>query len=85
MGVRGDLEGVQDPQSTSEAQTETREEPQGVVEAPLITQGPRRSDRTRFQPERWGFLVTEDWDVLLTEHGVLTTYQEAIVDPNSKK
>ena len=34
-GSKIDLEGVQDPQDTLEAQTETREEPQGVVEAPL--------------------------------------------------
>ena len=34
------LEKVQDPQDTLEAQTETREEPQDVVEAPLVAQGP---------------------------------------------
>ena len=80
-----DLEEIQNPQSTSEAQTETGEVPQDVVEAPPETQGPRRSDRTRFQPERYyGFLVTENRDVLLMERGEPTTYQEAIVDPNSK-
>ena len=76
---------VQDPRDTSEAQTETREEPQGVVVAPPITQGQRSSDRTRFQPQRCGSLVTENKDVLLMEHGEPTTYQEAIVDPNSEK
>ena len=75
-GSKGDLEGVQDSQSTSEAQTETREEPQGVVVAPLITQGQRSSDRTRFQPQRCGSLVTENRDVLLIERGEPTTYQE---------
>ena len=34
-GSKIDLEEVQDPQDTLEAQTETREEPQGVVETPL--------------------------------------------------
>ena len=29
--------------------------------------------------------MTENRDVLLTEHGEPTTYQEAIVDPNSEK
>ena len=45
-GSKIDLEKVQDPRDTSEAQTETREEPQDVVEAPLVAQGPRRSDST---------------------------------------
>ena len=84
-GSKIELEEVQVPQGTSEAQTETGEEPQDVVEAPPVTQEPRRSDRTRFQPERYGFLVTENRDVLLTEHGEPTTYQETIVDPNSEK
>ena len=65
-----DLEEVQNSQGTSEAQTKTGEVPQDVVEARPETQGPRRSDRTRFQPERYyGFLVTENKDVLLMEHG----------------
>jgi len=34
------LEEVQDPQSTTEAQTETGEDPQDVVEAPPEAQGP---------------------------------------------
>ena len=48
-GSKIELEEVQAPQDTSEAQTETGEAPQEVVEAPPQTQGPRRSDRTRFQ------------------------------------
>ena len=47
-GSKIELEEVQVPQDASEAQTETGEEPQDVVEAPPVTQGPRRSDRTRF-------------------------------------
>ena len=70
---------VQDPRDTSEAQTETREEPQGVVEAPLVTQGPRRSDRTRSRLQGYGSLGTENKDVLLMERGEPTTYQEAII------
>ena len=78
-GSKIDLEEVQDPQDTPEAQTETREEPQDVVEAPLVAQGRRRSDRTRSQPQRYGFLMTENKDVFLMEHGEPTTYQEAII------
>ena len=84
-GSKIELEEVHVPQDTSEAQMETGEEPQDVVEAPPVTQEPRRSDRTRFQPERYGFLVTENKDVLLMERGEPTTYQEAVVDPNSEK
>ena len=51
-GSKIELEEVQAPQDTPEAQTETGEVPQEVVEATPQTQGPRRSDRTRFQPER---------------------------------
>ena len=78
-GSKVDLEEVQDPRSTLEVQTETGDEPQEVVEAPLEEQGPRRSDRTRFQPQRYGFLMTENKDVLLMERGEPTTYQEAII------
>ena len=63
-GSKVDLEGVQDSQSTLEAQTETREEPQGVVEAPLMTQGPQSIDRTRSQRQRYGSLIIENKDVL---------------------
>ena len=55
-GSKEDLEGVQDAQSTSEAQTETREESQGVVVAPLITQGQRSSDKNTFSTTKmWIF------------------------------
>ena len=70
-GSKIELEEVQVPQDTSEAQTETGEDPQDVVEAPPMTQEPRRSDRTRFQPQRYGFLMTENKDVLLMERGDL--------------
>ena len=55
------------------------------MEAPLVAQGPRRSDRTRSQPQRYGFFMIENKDVLLMERGEPTTYQEAIVGPNSEK
>jgi hypothetical protein len=49
------------------------------VEAPLITQGQRSSDRTRSQPQRYGSLVIENKDVLLLERGEPTTYREAFI------
>ena len=53
-GSKIDLEKVQDPQDTLEAQTETREDSQGVVEVSLKHKGQRSSDRTRSQFQRCG-------------------------------
>ena len=79
------LEEVQEPQDNTEPQMENREDSQQVVEPLQVTQGPRRSDRTYYQPQRYGFLITESCDILLIEQNELTTYQEAIVGPNSEK
>ena len=64
---------------------EIGDDSQQVVETPQVTQGPRRSNRARFQPQRYGFLISDNRDVLLIEHNEPTTYQEAIVGPNSEK
>ena len=79
------LEEVREPQDTTEPQMENGEASQQVVETPQVTQGPRRSDRARLQPQRYGFLISHSRDVLLIEHNEPTTYQEAIVGPNSEK
>ena len=76
---------VQDPRDTSEAQTKTREEPQGVVETPLVTQGPRRSDRTRSRLQGYGSLVTENKDVLLMERGEPTVGNPRRLKQRKKK
>ena len=53
------------------------------MEFESITQGSRRSDRIHHEPERYGFLITDDKKIVLVDHNEPTTYQEAIVDPNS--
>ena len=50
-----------------------------------IAQNLRRSDRIRHEPERYGFLVTDNHDVLLVDQNEPTTYQEAMLDPDSEK
>ncbi|PKI34410.1 hypothetical protein CRG98_045199 [Punica granatum] len=62
-------------------------QPQGVVvqSSTQVTQEPRRSGRIHHEPERYGFLVTRDNDVLLVYNDEPTTYAEAVTDPYSEK
>ncbi|PKI65844.1 hypothetical protein CRG98_013748 [Punica granatum] len=50
-----------------------------------VTQEPHRSGRIHSEPERFGFLVTQDNDVLLVDKDEPTTYAEAMTGPDSKK
>ena len=54
------LEETQAPQESIEPPIE----PQTVVETERVTQVPRRYDRTRHQPERYGFLMTDSREFL---------------------
>ena len=58
---------------------------QRVVESESTTQEPRRSGTIRHKPEIYGFLVTEDKDLILVDQNEPTTYQEAIENQESKK
>ncbi|PKI57918.1 hypothetical protein CRG98_021706 [Punica granatum] len=60
---------------------------QGVVaqSSAQVTQKPHRSGRMRHEPERYGFLVTQDNDVLFIDNDEPTTYAEAVIGPDSKK
>ena len=53
------------------------------MESKSVTQGPRRSGRSRYEPGRYGFVITDDKRIVLVDHNEPTTYQEAIIDPNS--
>ena len=53
------------------------------MESEFVTQGPRRSGRIRHESERYEFLITKDKGIVLVHHNEPTTYQKAIVDPNS--
>ena len=58
---------------------------QGVVKTKSITQVPRRSGRIRHEPERYGFLVTDDPSIVLVDQDEPTSYRKAIESPNSAK
>ncbi|KAL4341443.1 hypothetical protein GQ457_08G031550 [Hibiscus cannabinus] len=60
---------------------------QAVEENPtdLETQPLRRSTRERYEPKRYGFLVTTHGDVILFDHDEPKTYQEAVASPDSEK
>ncbi|KAK8538777.1 hypothetical protein V6N12_034485 [Hibiscus sabdariffa] len=51
----------------------------------LETQPLRRSTREHHEPERYGFLVTTDGDVILVEQDEPETYQEAVASLDSEK
>ena len=58
---------------------------QYVVKPAQVTQGLRRSNRIHHNPERYGFLVTENHDVIRMDHDEPTSYQEAISSPKSDR
>ena len=58
---------------------------QVIVESTQVPQGPRRSNRTRHNPKRYGFLITDNNDVMILDQSEPTTYQEAMDSPDSKK
>jgi len=73
------LEGVQDPQDTWVAQTKIREDPQGVVEAPL-----RHKDNKVLLGHVLNFKDRDLWLLRAgmccsKEHGEPATYRESFV------
>ena len=58
---------------------------QVYVESTEVPQGPRRSSRTRHNPKRYRFLITDNNDVMFVDQSEPTTYQEAIDSLDSKK
>lgn len=86
-GSKVDLEEIQDPQSTEIPVEEQGQDTQTVMtENPIpVTQEPRRSSRIRQEPERYGYLISQEGDVLLMDQDEPVTYTEAITGPESKK
>ena len=64
---------------------ETQQVSQDVVEPAQVPQDLRRSGRIRQNPERYGFLVTDNDDVILMDHDEPTSYQEVISSPDSDR
>ena len=79
------LEEIQDPQTSIVPSIEPQLDQQVTVEPAQVPQGPRRSDRIRQIPIRYGFLITHDNDVLIVDQNEPTSYQEAINSPDSEK
>ena len=61
---------------------ETQHVSQDVVEPTQVPQNLRRSGRICQNPERYGFLVTDNHDVILMDHDEPASYQEAISSPD---
>ena len=79
------LEEVREPQTSMEPMLDVQSNSQLVAEPEPLTEGPRRSGRIRHEPERYGFLVTDNRDVMLIDQDEPTSYQEAMKGPNSEK
>ena len=79
------LEEIQDPQTSIVSSMEPQLDQQVIVELAQVPQGPRRSDRTLQIPIRYGFLISDDNDVLIVDQSEPTSYQEAINSPDSEK
>jgi len=57
-----------------------------VTENPIpVTQEPRRSSKPRQKPERYGYLISKEGDVLLMDQDEAVTYTEANTSPESEK
>ena len=83
IGISGTkvlLEAIKELQAAAKDTNEIQYDLKDVVEPESITQGPRRS---RHEPKRYRFLITDDKEIVLVDHNEPTTYQEAIIDPNS--
>ena len=83
-GSKVQLEEVREPKYNIELPVDTHSQ-QTIVDTPPIAQNLRRSDKIRHEPESYGFLVTDNHDVLLVDQNEPTTYQEAMLDPDSEK
>ena len=79
------LEEIQDPQTNIVPSMEPQLDQQVTVEPAQVPQGLRRSDRTRQILMRYGFLITDDNDVLIVDQSEPTSYQEAINSPDFEK
>ncbi|KAK2404463.1 secreted RxLR effector protein [Trifolium repens] len=89
-GISGrsvELEEIQEPPIIGHTLEEHEQQPQDVVEEQpaQVEQIQRRSNRMRHEPERYGYLITEQGDVLLMDQDEPVTYQEAITGPESEK
>ena len=74
-----------DTQTPVEDTQEMDSNSQEVVIQEPITQVPRRSGRIRQELQRYGFIVTDEQDIMIIDHDEPASYQEAMKSPNSDK
>ena len=74
-GSKVQLVEIQEPQNPIKDKMEVDSNTQIVVESESTPQEPRRSGRIRHEPERYGFLVTDDKDLILMDQNERTTFQ----------
>ncbi|VFQ61352.1 unnamed protein product, partial [Cuscuta campestris] len=85
-GRKIELEEIRDDEETTAPVLEHELEEQTVVpQNDQDTQEPRRSNRLRTQPERYGFLLTFEGDVMLIDQDEPETYLEAISCPEAEE
>ena len=84
-GSRVQLEEIEEPQNSIIPYMESQLDQQVNVESTKVPQGPIRSSRTRHNPERYGFLITDNNDMMIVDQSEPTTYQEAMDSPDSEK
>ena len=66
-GSKVELQEVQEPQTSIQDSMEMDKDSQEVVESEPIAQERRRSGRIRHEPERYGFLITDDESIVLVD------------------
>ena len=79
------LDKIRVPQRSIEPVMETQQVSQDVVEPTQVPQDLRKSGRIRHNFKRYGFLVTDNHDVILMDHDEPASYQEAISSPDSDR
>ena len=84
-GSKVQLEEIQELQNSIIPYMEPQLDQQVNVESTQVPQGPRRFSRTHHNPKRYGFLITDNNNMMIVDQSELTTYQEAMDSPNSEK
>ena len=84
-GSKIQLDEIRVPQRSIEPVMETQQVSQDVVEPAQVPQDLRRSSRIHQNPEIYGFLVTDNHDVILMDHDEPASYQEAISSTDSDR
>ncbi|VFQ64736.1 unnamed protein product [Cuscuta campestris] len=85
-GRKIELKEIRDDEETTAPVQEHELEKQTIVpQNAQYTQEPRRSNRLRTQPERYGFLLTFEGDVMLIDQDEPETYLEVISCPEAEE